>query len=85
MESCKRKLQDSLADLITGKEMPEVEFKASYWTNMDNTMEKNLLLQDAVIKVVAGFMNSKKGGHLIIGIRDNTRQPTGLVDAISIN
>ena len=48
---------------------------------MDNTMEKNLLLQDAVIKVVAGFMNSKKGGHLIIGIRDNTRQQTGLVDA----
>ena len=77
----KENYKTPLADLITGKEMPEVEFKASYWTNMDNTMEKNLLLQDAVIKVVAGFMNSKKGGHLIIGIRDNTRQPTGLVDA----
>ena len=80
-DNAKQNHKTPLADLITGKEMPEVEFKASYWTNADDIMDKNLLLQDAVIKVVAGFMNSKKGGHLIIGIQDNTRKPTGLVDA----
>lgn len=77
----KENYRTPLENLITGKELPEVEFKASYWTEMGDTGKKNLLLQDAVIKVVAGLMNSKTGGHLIIGIQDNTRNPTGLVDA----
>jgi len=78
--SARENYQTPLAELITGKETPDVEYKASYWTELDDAKKKNLLLQDSVIKVVAGLMNSKKGGHVIIGIQDNTKEPTGLVD-----
>ena len=68
-----------LKELITGKETPDIELKASYWTDAIDK-SKNLLLQDAIIKVTAGMLNTN-GGHILIGIEDNTTKSTGLIDA----
>ncbi len=74
----KENYEISLEEIIIGKETPDKELKASYWTD-DQDRSKNLLLQDAVIKVVAGMLNSD-GGHVVIGIKDNTKLASGLVD-----
>ena len=82
----KRKLsartEDSTMNLRKGLESPRLEFKASLWTNFNDATgefvemgvqgKKSLALQDAVIKTVAGFMNTE-GGTLLIGVRDKKR------------
>ena len=65
------KAEDSTMNLRKGLESPRLEFKASLWTNfievtgefveMGVQGKKSLALQDAVIKTVAGFMNTEGG------------------------
>tara|TARA_A100001388_G_scaffold77212_1_gene55177 strand:+ start:586 stop:1773 length:1188 start_codon:yes stop_codon:yes gene_type:complete len=66
--------------LVSQSETGQVEFKASYWTD-STSMEKNKKLEDAVVKEVAGFLNTKNGGFLLLGIHDDPpHDPTGLID-----
>jgi len=54
-------------------ETENLEFKASYWTETkgDNIGQRNRCLEDAIVKEVAAFLNTK-GGTLLIGINDNS-------------
>jgi hypothetical protein len=73
------KAKKPIEDLVVEGETEKVEFKSSFWTNT-NTLEKNMLLQDAVVKEIAGFLNAKHGGTLLIGVSDpEPHDPTGLV------
>ena len=66
--------------LVSQSETGQVEFKASYWTD-STSLEKNKKLEDAVVKEVAGFLNTKNGGFLLLGIHDDPpHNPTGLID-----
>lgn len=63
------------AELIAGDETFEVEFKStSRWNLRDGVKDKRM--EDAVVKTVAGFLNTD-GGTLFIGIDDQGR-PLGL-------
>ncbi len=54
-------------------ETENLEFKASYWTETkgDNIGHRNRCLEDAIVKEVAAFLNTK-GGTLLIGINDDS-------------
>ncbi len=55
--------------LIAGGENEKIEFKASAWENYDaNAASK--ALQSALVKEVAGFLNSENGGMLVLGVDD---------------
>lgn len=70
----------SLEDLVIDGENERIEFKSSFWTE-SGSGEKSLLLQDAVVKEVAGLLNSDFGGTLLIGVGDEEPfDPTGLVE-----
>jgi type I restriction enzyme R subunit len=62
-------------ELIAGKETFAVEFKSTArWNLRDGAKDKRM--EDAVVKTVAGFLNTD-GGTVFIGIDDH-RQPIGL-------
>jgi hypothetical protein len=65
----------NVSDLITSGETGAVEFKSTLRTNL-HTGEKDPKMEMAVLKSVAGFLNSK-GGTLIIGVADDGA-PVGL-------
>jgi CheY-like chemotaxis protein len=59
-----------VADLIAKGESEVLEFKAS--ARWDTRTEKiNKDLEKVVIRTVASFLNSEKGGRLLIGVDDN--------------
>ena len=63
------------AELIAGDETFEVEFKSTArWNLRDGVKDKRM--EDAVVKTIAGFLNTD-GGTLFIGI-DDQRTPIGL-------
>jgi type I restriction enzyme, R subunit len=63
------------AELIAGDETFEVEFKSTArWNLRDGVKDKRM--EDAVVKTIAGFLNTD-GGTLFIGI-DDRREPIGL-------
>lgn len=63
-------------DAITaGGETDRVEFKATLRTNL-HTGEKDARMETAVLKTIAGFLNTH-GGTLIIGVADNG-DPVGI-------
>ena len=65
----------SSRDLIDGDETFEVEFKSTArWNVQEGRKDKRM--EDAVVKTVAGFLNTH-GGTLFIGV-DNGRKPIGL-------
>ncbi len=62
-------------ELISGDETHQVEFKATArWNLREQCKDKRM--EDAVVKTVAGFLNTE-GGTLLIGV-DDARQPIGL-------
>ena len=59
----------SIESIISGREHERLEFKTSLrWDIYQNKINKNL--ERAVIKTVAGFLNSD-GGQLVIGVDDS--------------
>ena len=58
-----------LAATIAAGESDQVEFKSSLRTNL-RTREKDPKMEAAVIKTIAGFLNTR-GGMLIVGVRDD--------------
>jgi type I restriction enzyme, R subunit len=62
-------------DLIAGDETHEVEFKSTArWNVREQCKDKRM--EDAVVKTIAGFLNTD-GGTLLIGV-DDERTPIGL-------
>jgi type I restriction enzyme R subunit len=62
-------------ELIAGDETYQVEFKSTARWNLRDGC-KNKRMEDAVVKTVAGFLNTD-GGTLFIGV-DDQRSPVGL-------
>lgn len=58
-----------LTATIAAGESDQVEFKSSLRTNL-HTREKDPKMEAAVIKTIAGFLNTR-GGTLIVGVRDD--------------
>tara|TARA_B100002052_G_scaffold134167_1_gene123226 strand:- start:203 stop:1543 length:1341 start_codon:yes stop_codon:yes gene_type:complete len=72
IDSYKESDQGSLEERILGGETNSLEFKETYWTETkgENIGQRNKGLQDVIVKVVAGFLNTS-GGALLIGISDD--------------
>lgn len=62
-------------ELISGDETHQVEFKSTARWNL-REQGKDKRMEDAVVKTVAGFLNTE-GGTLLIGV-DDARKPIGL-------
>lgn len=58
-----------ITDLIAGNETDGVEFKSTLRINL-HTGEKDPRMETAVLKTIAGFLNSH-GGTLIVGVADD--------------
>lgn len=58
-----------LAAIIAAGESDRVEFKSSLKTNL-HTRKKDSAMETAVIKTIAGFLNTH-GGILIVGVKDD--------------
>jgi Putative DNA-binding domain len=61
--------QVAVADLIGSGETAAVEFKSTLRTNL-HTGEKDSRMEMAVLKSIAGFLNSN-GGTLVVGVADD--------------
>ncbi|HXD31141.1 MAG TPA: RNA-binding domain-containing protein [Pyrinomonadaceae bacterium] len=58
-----------LESLIAGGEGEELEFKSSIrWDRYKNGVNKEL--EGAAVKTIAAFLNSEKGGRLLLGVDD---------------
>lgn len=69
------------AELLEGDEGFTVEFKSTArWNLRDRCKDKRM--EDAVVKAVAGFLNTD-GGTLFIGVSDD-RQPVGLSHDVAL-
>ena len=67
-------------ELIAKGESSTVEFKSSLRRNL-HTNQNDRIVELAVLKTVAAFLNSRDGGTLIIGVSDD-HKPVGIeVDA----
>ena len=64
-----------LAEVIRGGESGSVEFKATLRVNL-HTLERDKRMEYAVLRTLAGFLNSN-GGTLIVGVADDST-PVGL-------
>ena len=64
-----------LAEVIRGGESGSVEFKATLRVNL-HTRERDSRMEHAVLRTLAGFLNSS-GGTLIVGVSDDG-SPVGL-------
>lgn len=70
IEQLTAELQRDLKGSIQQGEGPLLEFKSSFrWDYQQLCTNKNI--EQAVIKTLAGFMNSYPGGTLLIGVADN--------------
>lgn len=67
----------SIKDLVVQGESSVLEYKESArWNRRKGDRDK--VLEDVIVKTVAGFMNSRLGGTLLVGVNDEGR-PVGLV------
>jgi hypothetical protein len=63
-------LVSDIGKLIAMGESAELEFKSTArWHLVDNV--KSPLMEEVILKTVAGFLNSARGGTLLIGVEDN--------------
>jgi hypothetical protein len=60
---------ETTAELVTAGESDQVEFKSTLRINM-HTGQKDARMESAVLKTIAGFLNTR-GGRLIVGVRDD--------------
>lgn len=59
-----------IINLITQGESVQLEFKSSArWDMREN--KQNKVMEDVILKTVAGFLNSYQGGTLLIGVDDD--------------
>ncbi|PPD50246.1 MAG: ATP-binding protein [Methylobacter sp.] len=70
IESLKAELQKDLAPIIAQGEGPHLEFKSSFRWDLEQS-RINRTLESVVLKTLAGFMNSRYGGTLLIGVADD--------------
>lgn len=71
-EPPRESLDDDVLTLLSGGESRRVEFKSSLRISLpDGKVMKEL--ESAVVKTVAGFLNSAEGGSLFIGVDDSGR------------
>ena len=61
--------EEDLAAMIDAGESDRVEFKSTLRMNT-HTQEKDARIENAVVKTIAGFLNSR-GGTLFIGVKDD--------------
>jgi hypothetical protein len=66
----------TIAELVAAGESTDVEFKSTLRTNL-HTGEKDPKMEMAVLKTIAGFLNSSGGGTLVVGVGDDGT-PVGL-------
>ena len=66
----------TLEQMVAQGEGIYTEFKSTLRVNL-HTGEKDKRMEHAVLKTIAGFLNSKEGGTLVIGI-DDAGSPLGL-------
>lgn len=66
----------SVSELVQLGEGSEVEFKSTLRQNL-HTKERDSRIELAVLKTICGFLNSRGGGRLIIGVSDDG-EPVGL-------
>ena len=67
-----RRIQDekTVVQLIAAGEHEALEFKSSLrWDRQQKRVNKDL--ENAVVKTLAGFLNSKHGGDLLVGVADD--------------
>ncbi len=60
----------SVAELVDIGESTEVEFKSTLRINL-HTGERDPRMEYAVLKTIAGFLNSQAGGRLVVGVSDD--------------
>jgi hypothetical protein len=60
----------SVAELVNIGEGTEVEFKSTLRVNL-HTGERDARMEQTVLKTIAGFLNSRAGGRLVIGVSDD--------------
>ena len=60
----------NIFDLIAKGEGSNIEFKATLQKSIDNPNIPPTVIENNVIKSIAGFCNTE-GGHLLIGVKDN--------------
>jgi hypothetical protein len=65
----------AIAEIIDSGETNAVEFKSTLRTNL-HTSEKDVRMETAVLKTIAGFLNTN-GGTLIVGVADDG-SPVGI-------
>jgi hypothetical protein len=66
----------TIDELVAAGESTDVEFKSTLRTNL-HTGEKDPKMEMAVLKTIAGFLNSSGGGTLVVGVADDGT-PIGL-------
>jgi hypothetical protein len=70
IDNLSTELDKDLSFIIEQGEGPYLEFKSSFrWDLVENRVNRSL--ESVVIKALAGFLNSQKGGTLLIGVADN--------------
>ena len=60
----------SVAELVNIGEGTEAEFKSTLRANL-HTGERDPRMEHAVLKTIAGFLNSRAGGRLVVGVSDD--------------
>ena len=70
IELLKMELDKDITSIIQQGEGPLLEFKSTFRWDMEQS-RTNRLLEGVVLKSLAGFLNSKHGGTLLIGVADN--------------
>lgn len=63
-------LDKDIPSIIQHGEGPYLEFKSTFRWDIEQS-RTNRLLEGAVLKSLAGFLNSNQGGTLLIGVADN--------------
>lgn len=63
-------LVSDVTEMIAMGESAELEFKSSARWDVEKNV-KNRNLEEVILKTVAGFLNSERGGTLLIGVEDN--------------
>ena len=70
IELLKMELDKDITLIIQQGEGPLLEFKSTFRWDIEQS-RTNRLLEGVVLKSLAGFLNSKHGGTLLIGVADN--------------